>query len=450
MNQQAATVIVGLGDTGLSCARYFAATGEAFKVVDSRSKPPGLSQLRQQLPQTETELGEFSGSTLTAASQLVVSPGVSLSTAAIQQAVAAGVPITGDIDIFARAAKSPIVAVTGSNGKSTVVALLAQILRKAGRGVGLGGNLDGEHFKPALDLLQEQRPDLYVLELSSFQLETTQQLGAEVATLLNLSEDHRDRYPDPAEYLQAKQRIFNGCKQVVVNRDDPLSAPPPGLEVPVWEFGLSRPAANGVGLLEAAGDRYLAWQFEKIVSVSELNIFGHHNLANALAAAALALALGIDLPAIGRGLKSFVGLPHRCQRAATINGVVFYNDSKATNVGATRAAIEGLGEHISGHIILIAGGVGKGADFRPLQQVLNRWGKAAILMGQDAKALAAALDPDTRVHYAPTMAAAVQQALHQAAPGDAVLLSPACASFDMFDNFRQRGEAFIDAVQQLQ
>ncbi|MGI9251483.1 MAG: UDP-N-acetylmuramoyl-L-alanine--D-glutamate ligase [Pseudohongiellaceae bacterium] len=443
-------VIVGLGETGMSCARYFLSRGETFKVVDTRTAPPALAQLTQLAPEAEVELGEFSPATLSTARQLIVSPGVSVNTVAIQQAIAAGVPITGDIGIFAREAKAPIVAVTGSNGKSTVVALLAHILHKAGRNIGLGGNLDGTNFKPALDLLHEEHHDMYVLELSSFQLETTEQLDAEVATVLNLSEDHKDRYPNPAQYLRAKQQIFNGCKQVVINRDDPSSQPPHPLDVPVWEFGLSHPATNSLGLLEEDGNKYLAQQSEKIIAVSELNIFGHHNIANALAAAALALALDVNMEAIRNGLKAFTGLPHRCQQVATINGVTFYNDSKATNVGATRAAIEGLGEHITGHIILIAGGLGKDANFHPLQAMMKRRGKAAILIGKDAKALATALDANTPTHFANDMQTAVQIALEQATPGDAVLLSPACASFDMFDNFQQRGEAFIQAVEQLQ
>ena len=415
-----------------------------------------LTGFKASAPKIEVELGDFNPATFKAARRLVVSPGVSLKTPALQQAIEAGVPVTGDIDLFVREAKAPLVAVTGSNGKSTVVALLAHILRTAGRRIGVGGNLDGSSYKPALDLLQEDdEKDLYVLELSSFQLETTERLGAEVAALLNLSEDHMDRYADIEEYAAAKRRIFNGCRAVVVNRDDPFSRPEPPVDVPLWEFGLgapdiNSPAAGGLGLLESNGDRYVAQRFEKIVSVSDLKLFGHHNITNALAAGTLALALGVRIEDIRKGLLTFGGLPHRCQRVATIGGVTFYNDSKATNVGATRAAVEGLGEQIRGHIILIAGGVGKGADFSALQTVVNRWGKAVVLIGQDAEALAAALDADTARYFAPTMQEAVRTALDHATDGDAVLLSPACASFDMFDDFQQRGDTFVRAVEGLQ
>ena len=449
-NRESLPVIVGLGSTGISCARYFLARGDRFKVVDSRQSPPELAALRAIAPNVEVELGKFSVRTLTNAAQLVVSPGVTLKTPAIQTAIKAGVPVTGDIDIFSKAVTQPIVAVTGSNGKSTVVAILAEILRASGKAYGLGGNLDGSNFKPALDLLQEDEKDFYVLELSSFQLETTENLGAEVAVLLNLSEDHMDLYTDIGEYHRAKQRIFNGCRQVVVNRNDPYSAPSSQIDAQVWEFGYSRPAAQGLGLLEEDGDQYIAYQFEKIVSVNDLKIFGRHNVTNALAAATIAMALDIELAAIKSGLQTFSGLPHRCQWVADINSVSFYNDSKGTNVGATCAAIQGLGEHISGHIILIAGGVGKGADFSSLNPVVNRWGKEVILIGQDALQVSAILDKDIATYFAADLSDAVNVALQHAMPGDAVLLSPACASFDQFDNFQHRGQVFIQAVEALQ
>ena len=463
------TVIVGLGGTGLSCARYLLARGEPFTVVDSRPEPPGLAALKSLAPKVKVQTGGFHVDTLKAAARLVLSPGVSLKTPEIQEAITAGVPVTGDIGLFVDEAKSPLVAVTGSNGKSTVVALLSHILRATGKRVGVGGNLDGRAYKPALDLLleaeQEGQPDLYLLELSSFQLETAGPLGAEVAVLLNLSQDHMDRYASLADYLAAKQRVFHGCRKVVVNRDDAHSPPPPSIQVPVWEFGVSSsaggpssagvsssaggPVVGSLGLLEEGGSRYLAYEFEPILPLAELPLCGHHNIANALAAAALALALGADIPAIRKGLLACRALPHRCQRVADIDGVAFYNDSKATNVGATRAAIEGLGEQIRGHIILIAGGMAKGADFSALQPVVNRWGKAVVLLGQDAEALAAALDKDTVRHFATDMEDAVRIAMAHAAPGDAVLLSPACASFDMFTDFQHRGEAFIQAVHRL-
>ena len=443
------SVIVGLGSSGLSCARYFASIGKDFKVVDSRENPPGLAGLRNEFPDTRYELGEFSTDTLLNASELVMSPGVSLKTPEIAEARSAGVPITGDIDIFSRAVTQPIIGVTGSNGKSTVVAILAKILSKAGKRYGLGGNLDGANFKPALDLLREGKQDFYVLELSSFQLETTENLGAEVAVILNLSEDHMDRYESLEDYHRAKLRIFNGCKQVVINRDDSYSYPEAELSVPVWDFGFSRPGVNGLGLLEEDGDQYLAFQFDKIISISELKVFGQHNIANVLAAVGLALAIGIDLKSIRSAVKEFEGLPHRCQWVANLNGVEFYNDSKGTNVGATVAAVAGLGQRISGHILLIAGGIGKGADFRSMVPVINRWGKEVILIGQDAVEMAAHFDKDVQTYFASDMQDAVSVALDHASPGDAVLLSPACASFDMFDNFQHRGQVFIECVERL-
>ncbi|GJM12455.1 MAG: UDP-N-acetylmuramoylalanine--D-glutamate ligase [Pseudohongiella sp.] len=444
------TTIVGLGGTGLSCVKYFRGKGEKIKVVDSREQPPGLETLRQLYPEVECELGEFRIDTFTSAKQLVVSPGLSIHGAEIEAARKAGVTITGDIDIFSKLVDVPIIAVTGSNGKSTVVALLAEILKKANKSFGLGGNLDGENFKPALDLLAEGKKDVYLLELSSFQLETTECLGAQVATILNLSADHMDRYEGIDDYSQAKQRIFDGCKQVVINRDDINSSPQQSNEAVVWSFGAGKPAANGLGLLEEGGDQYLAYQFEKIVSVGELKVFGQHNISNTLAAIALAMAMDIDMSSIRAAVTEFSGLPHRCQWVKNIEGVEFYNDSKGTNVGATVAAVEGLGEHISGHIVLIAGGISKGADFASLVPAMNKWGKAVILMGQDAAEMAKYFDADIKTYFANDMNEAARLALQQASPGDAVLLSPACASFDMYENFQHRGFDFIKSVETMQ
>jgi UDP-N-acetylmuramoylalanine--D-glutamate ligase len=444
------TVIVGLGDTGLSCVKYFASTGEKVKVVDSRDEPPGLAALIEMYPDVECELGDFNLETFVTAKQLVISPGISIRSVEIEAAKEAGVAITGDIDIFSKQVAAPIIAVTGSNGKSTVVAMLADIVTKAGKNFGLGGNLDGDNFKPALDLLAEGEKDLYLLELSSFQLETTQSLGAAVATILNLSADHMDRYEGIDDYQRAKQRIFTGCKQVVIIRDDKESYPLIESDAAIWDFGFGRASVNGLGLLEEGGDLYLAYQLEKIVSVNELKIFGQHNISNVLAAVALAMAIDIDMNAIKAAITEFSGLPHRCQWVANIDGVDFYNDSKGTNVGATVAAIEGLGEHISGHIVLIAGGIAKGADFAALVPAMNKWGKAVILIGQDAAEMASYFDTEIQTYFANDMPDATRVALHQSATGDAVLLSPACASFDMFENFQHRGFAFMESVGTLQ
>ncbi len=443
------TVIVGLGETGLSVAKHLAARKQSFKVIDSREHPPALETLKQLMPEIAIEVGELNQKTIIEASELVVSPGLSIKTPEIAAAAEQGIPITGDIDIFSKSVSKPIIAVTGSNGKSTVVAILAGILSKAGMNFGLGGNLDGANFKPALDLLEEEEKDFYILELSSFQLETTEKLGAEVAVILNLSADHMDRYESLDEYHKAKLKIFNGCKNLVINRDDVYSYPVTELNVPIWDFGFSRPGVNGLGLLEEDGDQYLAFQFEKIISVNELNIFGQHNISNVLAAVGLALAIGIDLNIIRAAIKKFKGLPHRCEWVASVSGIDFYNDSKGTNVGATMAAVEGLGQHIDGHIILIAGGVGKGAEFRSLVPVINRWGKEVILIGQDAVEMASNFDKDINTYFATDMEDAVTTAFEHGAAGDAVLLSPACASFDMFDNFQHRGHSFIKSVEKL-
>lgn len=446
----AKTIIVGLGATGLSCARYLKRKGLPFRVVDNRDNPPGLEEFKQQFPEIALTLGGFESDSLLAAEELIVSPGLSLQTAEIEQARRAGVRITGDVDIFSRAAKAPILAITGSNGKSTVAMLLAEILRAAGKKVALGGNLEAGLGRPALDLLEDKEADCYVLELSSFQLETTENLQAEVVTILNLSADHMDRYPDMAAYQQAKQRIFNGARQVVVNREDACTAYT-GSDAPrQWEFGIGKPENNGLGLLEEQGEQFLSYQLETIMPVSDLKIVGQHNIANALAAMAMAMAFAVPPAVIRQAAREFTGLPHRCQFVAAVNGVEFFNDSKGTNVGASVAAIEGIGKRITGHVILIAGGVGKGADFSALGPALNRWGKQAILIGQDAGEIAASLDDDMPVQFASDMAQAVSLAASVTRSGDAVLLSPACASFDMFSNFQERGRAFVSAVESLQ
>ena len=443
------SVIIGLGKTGLSVAKYFSAKGLAFKVMDTRHDPPMLEDFKKCFNDIEIETGKLNINSLLNAKELILSPGLSMETPEIRKAKDFGIPIRGDIDIFSKAVSAPIIGVTGSNGKSTVVALLDAILRRAGKRVGLGGNLDGPRSKPALDLFEEERKDIYLLELSSFQLETTESLGAEVAVILNLSEDHMDRYENLTQYHKAKLRIFNGCRQLVINRDDVYSYPTKDLDVPIWDFGFDRPGVTGLGLFENEDEQYLAYQLEKIIAVSELKIFGQHNISNALAAIALALAVDIDVDVIRSALGDFSGLPHRCQWVRDIAGIGFYNDSKGTNVGATMAAIEGLGQRITGHVVLIAGGVAKGADFSSLIPVLNRWAKGLILIGEDAEKVASSFHRDISTNFATDMQDAVSIAKKKASPGDVVLLSPACASFDMFRDFQHRGQEFIDSVENL-
>ena len=437
-------IVVGLGKSGMSVVRHLARRGLPFAVADTRANPPELATLKAQYPGVEVRCGELDVEFLCRASELLVSPGLAIATPALQAAAARGVKLSGDIDLFAREAKAPIVAITGSNAKSTVTTLVGEMAAAAGRKVAVGGNLG----TPALDLLDDG-VELYVLELSSFQLETTDQLNAEVATCLNVSEDHMDRYSGLPAYHQAKHRIFRGARQVVINRDDRLSRPLIGEDVPVWSFGLGKPDFKGFGLLEEGGEKYLAFQFETLMPVTELKIRGAHNQANALAALALGHAVGLPFDAMLQTLRSFAGLAHRCQWVGERAGVAFYDDSKATNVGAALAAIDGLGADIPGKLVLIAGGDGKGADFSALHAPVARYCRAVVLLGRDADVLAAALDGAAPLLRVRTLEEAVQQAAACATAGDAVLLSPACASLDMFKNFEERGRLFAAAVEAL-
>jgi UDP-N-acetylmuramoylalanine--D-glutamate ligase len=438
-------LIVGLGATGLSCARFLAAQGARdLAVTDSRDQPPGLPELQTELPDVAVFSGGFEPAAFARAELLVVSPGVSVQSPLIVEARARGAEIIGDIELFARFATAPVLAITGSNGKSTVTCLLAAMAQHSGVKTALGGNIG----TPALDLLDPQ-VELYVLELSSFQLETTSSLAPEAAALLNISEDHMDRYASLADYTAAKTRIYHGSGTLVVNRDDPrvratLDLIPRGR--PVIGFGLDTQAGPDFGLCQRDGVSWLCRGSEPLLPVTELKITGRHNLANALAALALGHAAGLRLPAMLDALREFPGLPHRCQWVAERAGVTFINDSKATNVGAALAAIDGLE---ADRLVLIAGGQGKGQDFRPLRTAIAVRCRAVILIGEDADQLAAALDGSAPLCRATSLADAVQLAAALAQPGEAVLLSPACASFDMFEGFAARGEAFIQAVEGL-
>jgi UDP-N-acetylmuramoylalanine--D-glutamate ligase len=437
-------IVVGLGKSGMSLVRFLARQGLAFAVVDTRANPPELATLGEQFPQVEVRCGELDVDFLCRASELLVSPGLAIATPALQAAAARGVKLSGDIDLFARYAKAPIVAITGSNAKSTVTTLVGEMAAAAGKKVAVGGNLG----TPALDLLDDE-VELYVLELSSFQLETTDQLNAEVATCLNISEDHMDRYASLAAYHLAKHRIFRGARQVVVNRDDALSRPLVADDLPCWSFGLGKPDFKRFGLLEESGEKCLAYQFDALLPVRELKIRGAHNQANALAALALGHAAGLPMAPMLEALKRFAGLPHRCQWVGERNGVSYYDDSKATNVGAALAAIEGLGADLAGKLVLLAGGDGKGADFSALAKPVAQYCRAVLLLGRDAERLAAALGEGVPLIRVATLEEAVQRAAELARPGDAVLLSPACASLDMFKNFEERGRLFAQAVEAL-
>ncbi|WP_237063370.1 UDP-N-acetylmuramoyl-L-alanine--D-glutamate ligase [Microbulbifer zhoushanensis] len=450
-------VVIGMGATGQSVVRYLLRTGFSPVVVDSRSEPPGLEEFRATFPDVPVETGELNPETLLAASEIVASPGVALAEPALQRATAAGIPVIGDIELFARelaALEQPpkVVAITGSNGKSTVTTLVGMMAEQAGVAVRVGGNIG----VPVLDLLVPEEgeaglPELFVLELSSFQLETTFSLAADVATILNLSADHMDRYADMAAYHRAKQRIYRHAKQLVINRADPLTRGPLSRDSREWSFGLDRPDLGQFGLLpDGAGDSASVWLVrgqEKLLPMSELAMVGSHNTANALAALALGSAVGLPMKAMLAVLGHFRGLPHRCERVADADGVTYVNDSKGTNVGATRAALDGLASG-SRRIVLIAGGEGKGADFSPLAESAGTL-RALVTIGVDGKRIAEAFRGRVDAESAADMDEAVTAAGRLAQPGDYVLLSPACASFDMYRNFEARGEDFRRAVNAL-
>ncbi|KPA95694.1 MULTISPECIES: UDP-N-acetylmuramoyl-L-alanine--D-glutamate ligase [Pseudomonas] len=437
-------IVVGLGKSGMSLVRFLANRGVAFAVADTRENPPELATLRRDYPQVEVRCGELDVEFLCRADELYVSPGLALATPALQAAAARGVKLSGDIELFARNAKAPIVAITGSNAKSTVTTLVGEMAAAAGKRVAVGGNLG----TPALDLLGDDI-ELYVLELSSFQLETTDQLNAAVATVLNISEDHMDRYSGLPAYHLAKHRIFRGAKQVVVNRQDALSRPLMSEGLPCWTFGLGKPDFKAFGLREEGGEKYLAFEFQNLMPVRELKIRGAHNQSNALAALALGHAVGLPFDAMLSSLRTFGGLEHRCQWVREHNGVNYYNDSKATNVGAALAAIEGLGADIDGKLVLVAGGDGKGADFSALRAPVAAHCRAVVLLGRDAELLAQALGDEVPLIRVQTLDEAVRRSAELARDGDAVLLSPACASLDMFRNFEERGRLFASAVEGL-
>jgi UDP-N-acetylmuramoylalanine--D-glutamate ligase len=448
-------LVLGLGDTGLSCARWLAARGAKVSVADTRAAPPHAARLAEWLPEVPLSTGPFDNVDLQATEMLVVSPGVPLTEPAVARAIAAGVEVVGDVELFARAIRAlnakrehpmRVLAITGSNGKSTVTAMCGDMCRMAGLVTCVAGNIG----LPVLDALSEieqgsaPAPQAWVLELSSFQLETTSSLNADAAAVLNLSEDHMDRYPDMDAYAAAKARIFSGDGVQVLNRDDPrsLAMARPGRRV--VSFGLDRsPRDDNFGLCEDE----LCLDGDMLMPLSALPVAGLHNAANALAALALTRALGLPMEALLRGLLHFKGLPHRVEQVAEIDGVTWYDDSKGTNVGATEAALYGMGRR---RAVVILGGDGKGQDFSPLKAAVEANARAVVLIGRDAALIAAAIaGSGVEILRADSLPQAVEAAQRLARPGDAVLLSPACASFDMFRNYIHRAEVFVDAVNRL-
>ncbi len=431
--------ILGMGLTGLSVARYLRRQELDFDWYDTRDNPPQLDQIRSEFPDVVQVTGGEPGWDLTGYAEILLSPGISLDRPSLQRAARAGCRILGDIELFARVASAPVLAITGSNGKSTVTAMLGHVLSQCGVNVGVGGN----YGTPALDLLDPTR-EAYVLELSSFQLETVHSLRPLAATILNLSQDHLDRYPDMLAYHAAKQRIYRAAEVVVWNRDDDLTQPMAADNQQLISFGLDTPDLNQYGLVEHQGQAWLARGRELLMAVNQLPLSGRHNWANALAAYALASALGLEDAEIAEALKDFRGLPHRCELVAVRSGVRWINDSKATNVGASIAALQGLAGQ--GNVVLIAGGQGKGQDFAPLGEAMKERLRALVLIGEDAPIVARVAPEGLRPVFAVSMEAAVKAAADLARSGDLVLLSPACASLDMFSSYLARGDAFRTAV----
>jgi UDP-N-acetylmuramoylalanine--D-glutamate ligase len=435
------TLIVGLGTTGLAVARYLAARHEAALVIDSRAAPPGLRELRESHPETAVVLESLDAHWLEGIDRVVLSPGLGVDIPLIAAARARGIPVWSEVELFARAALAPVIAVTGSNGKSTVVTLTAEILAAQGFRAPRGGNLG----PPALELLSEGRADAYVLEISSFQMETTASLRPLSAAVLNVSADHLDRHGSLERYAELKEAVLAQAATAVVNWDDPRVRAMGARHGNTIPFSVREPLERGYSVVNRHGARWLAKDREPLMPAAELALHGPLGEANSLAALALCAALDGELEPALRVLQTFPGLPHRCRKVSERRGVAYVNDSKGTNVGATVAALQG----IAGPVVLIAGGVGKGASFEPLTELPSGRLRAAVLIGQAAAELEATLSGTCPAYRARTMAEAVERAADIALPGDTVLLSPACASQDMFADYRERGDVFTRAVLEL-
>ncbi len=432
-------LVLGLGRTGLSCARYLRRKGLEVRVADTRATPPGSDALRAKLPEAELRTGAFEPALLDGVAQVVISPGLSVREPVAVEARRRGLPVVGDIELFAREAQAPVAAVTGTNGKSTVTTLVAELANAAGRRAVAGGNL-GE---PALDLLEREVPELYVLELSSFQLETTYSLRTRTSVVLNVTPDHMDRYDSLADYAAAKARIFDGCEVAVVNADDAWVREMPRPGQSVVSFTLESEHADYALRREPAP--MIVHHGEPMLPLAALRLQGLHNAANAMAALAMCEALDVPSGPALEALAAFPGLPHRSQWVGELGGVNFVNDSKGTNVGATLAAVAGM----AGPLVVIAGGDGKGQDFAELRAAFRGKVSHVVLIGRDAPAIEAALAGVCAIERAADMAGAVRAARRVARPGHTVLLSPACASLDMFRDYAHRGDEFAAAVRSL-
>ncbi len=450
-------LVLGLGESGVAMARWCARQGARLRVADTRAQPPGAARLHGFAPQAELLTGALNDALLEGVDLVALSPGLDPRGGVVAEARRRGLRVAGEMSLFAEAlnalgARSScrILAITGTNGKTTTTALAAHLACAAGVDAVAAGNISPAPLDVLVDRLEAGRalPACWVLELSSFQLEAAEGFAADAATVLNVTDDHLDRYADLDEYAATKARIFAGEGVQVLNRQDARVAAMALAGRRVCGFGIDEPrAAHDFGLLERDGERWLAEGGCALLALAELPLAGLHNAANALAALALCRAIGLPQAALVAGLKTFRGLPHRVELVAQrADGVLYYNDSKGTNVGATLAALEGLARPV----VLIAGGDGKGQDFAPLREPVTRYARAVILIGRDAGRIAAALDGcGCALEHAADLEAAVARADALAQPGDVVLLSPACSSLDMFRNYPHRAEVFVAAVRRL-
>lgn len=434
--------VVGLGKTGVSCTRFLLSQGVRVSIMEENLENAALPQFQQE-PNVSLYHQAFTPAQLQGMTGVIVSPGVPLTKPMFDDCRQQQIPLIGDIDLFAQHFPGKIIAITGSNGKSTVTAWVGEILRAAGKETVVAGNIGS----PVMESLPSHA-EYAVLELSSYQLELTEIIAPAVATILNITPDHLDRYPSYAAYVAAKQRIFNRCKIAVVNGKDAQTIPQ-DTQMRQCVFNKHPPAGGEYGLLQEGSQRFLAKGTEKLMPVTELTMSGEHNVENALAAFALTDQLGIAWPAIRKGLATFSGLPHRCQWVRTLNDVQYINDSKGTNVGATLAALEGIGHGLQGKVVLIAGGQGKGADFCSLQSAVANYCRAVFVFGEAKQVITEALKSTVPVQIVEDLAQAVQHAQRAAQPHDVVLLSPACASLDMFNNFMHRGDVYTQLVKEL-
>ena len=440
-------LVAGLGKTGHSIARYLSRNQMPFVVFDTREAVEDLEVFQTEFPDVDVFLGVFPDELYAKLQSIITSPGVSLDEPFLQKAHAMHIPIYGDIECFAREVKVPVIAITGTNGKSTVTTLVGEMAKQAGFQVAVAGNIGD----PVLDRLADPMDyDLWVLELSSFQLDLTDSLAPAAATILNITPDHLDRHHSMEAYIQAKQRVYSQAQTMIYNRQDIQTYPQnTSIGAAQISFGLDIPEGQNWGIIEKEGVKYLAHDRQTLMPVDAIRIKGKHNWENALAACALADSVGITDAVKVTVLQTFSGLPHRCQWVRTLDGVEWINDSKGTNVGATLSAIDGVGDTLVGKIVLIAGGLGKDADFSLLRNVVSRYVRTIILIGKDAQRIATDLAGTVPMQHADSFEAAIQQARLAAEPQDVVLLSPACASLDMFRDFNHRGERFAELVAEL-